>query len=357
MTEAPEFPVNLTTAGPQTAPAVGAATSGSFVVVWESEGQDGSGAGVFVRRFDLSGAPMGEEFQVNSFTSSRQSQPAVAADPAGNFVVVWESEGQDGSADGVFGQVFNTTAMPLSAEFQVNSFTSGRQYRPAVAADSAGNFVVVWESEGQDGSGSGIFARRFSPVGAPVSGEFQVNVFTINAQQNPSVSASVNGAFVVVWQSDGSDASGDGVVGRLYDPAGQPIGEEFMVNSFTTDGQREPVVSSDPAGNFVVVWMSQGQDGSGDGVFLQLFDASGVRLGDEFRASTVTAEGQNGPWVARDRSGSFLVVWTSAGQDGSGEGVFAQLFDPSGNRVGGEVPINTTTAGNQRAPQIASDGN
>ena len=351
-----EFPVNTRTAGAQTAPAIGAASGGNFVVIWESDGQDGAGLGVFGRRFDASGAPASDEFQVNSFTSSRQSQPSVAADSAGNFVVVWESE-RDGSADGVYGRVFNAAAVAVGDEFQVNSFTSGRQFRPSVSADTAGNFVVVWESEGQDGSGSGIVGRRFSPSGAALGGEFQVNAFTADAQQNPSVASSVSGMFVVVWQSAGQDGAGDGVAGRLYDPGGNPVGGEFVVNTFTADGQQQPAVASDPAGNFVVVWQSQGQDGGADGVFGQAFDASGVRRGSEFRANTVTAESQNGPWVAVDSQGRSLVVWTSVNQDGGGEGVFGRLFDASGNPIGDERQINTTAGGNQRAPQVASDGN
>ncbi len=351
-----EFQVNTTTAGSQAAPAVAAAPSGNFVVIWEGDRPDGSGPSVVGRRFDPSGAPASDEFQVNSFTSSRQSQPAVSSDTAGNFVVVWESP-RDGSGDGVYGRVFNASGEAMGDAFQVNSFTSGRQFRPSVSADSAGNFVVVWESEGQDGSASGVYARRFSPSGAPTTGEFQVNAFTTDAQQNPSVSSSVSGAFVVVWQSAGQDGSGDAVVGRLYDPAANPVSEEFVVNSFTTAGQQQPVVGSDAAGNFVVVWQSQEQDGGADGVFGQAFDASGARLGGEFRANTVTAENQNGPWVARDESGGSLVVWTSANQDGGGDGVFGRLFDASGNPMGDEVPINTTTGENQRAPQVASDGN
>jgi hypothetical protein len=71
----------------------------------------------------------------------------------------------------------------------------------------------------------------------------------------------------------------------------------------------------------------------------------------------VTAESQNGPWVAEDSQGRSLVVWTSVNQDGSGEGVFGRLFDASGNPIGDERQINTTAGGNQRAPQVASDGN
>ena len=118
----------------------------------------------------------------------------------------------------------------------------------------------------------------------------------------------MSGAFVVVWQSAGQDGGGLGVVGRQYNPAGLPLGAEFVVNSFTANAQKEPVVASTPSGNFIVVWTSQGQDGGGAGVFGQGFDASGVRLGGEFRANTVTANSQKGPWVARTSGGRSLVI-------------------------------------------------
>jgi uncharacterized membrane protein len=39
----------------------------------------------------LRAAVWGAEFQVNTYTTDHQTSPAVAADAAGNFVVVWES--------------------------------------------------------------------------------------------------------------------------------------------------------------------------------------------------------------------------------------------------------------------------
>lgn len=35
---------------------------------------------------------------------------------------------------------------------------------PAIAANPAGNFVIVWESIGQDGQDTGIFGQRFAPI-------------------------------------------------------------------------------------------------------------------------------------------------------------------------------------------------
>jgi hypothetical protein len=110
------------------------------------------------------GLPLGPEFRVNTYTTSVQTDPSVAADSAGNLVVVWHSLGQDGSGYGVFGQRFAGSGIPLGPEFRVNTYTTDNQYSAAVAADTSGNFVVVWTSNAQDGSGPGIFGRRYRQI-------------------------------------------------------------------------------------------------------------------------------------------------------------------------------------------------
>src|SRR5262249_55956869 len=79
---------------------------------------------------------------------------------------------------------------PLGPEFQVNTYPTGSQLRPKVSADASGRFVVVWESgyygTGPDGSSSGIAARRFDGAGTPAGPEFVVNTYTTGPQSYPS---------------------------------------------------------------------------------------------------------------------------------------------------------------------------
>ena len=157
----PEFRVNTFITGDEIASSVARDPSGNFVVVWNSP-QDGSSDGVFGQRYNGSGVPLGSEFRVNTYTTGFQEFPSVAADSTGNFVAVWHSN-QEGSV-GIVGQRFASSGAPLGSEFRVNTYTTGNQYFPSVAADSAGNFVVVWTSYGQDGSGLGIFAQRYGPI-------------------------------------------------------------------------------------------------------------------------------------------------------------------------------------------------
>src|SRR6187401_2650265 len=92
---------------------------------------------------------VGSEFQVNTYTPDYQRRPAVASEDNGDFVVVWQSAGQDGSGLGVFGQRFSSAGSRLGAEFQANLQIIDDQWAPSVAMDSDGDFVVVWH----DGSG------------------------------------------------------------------------------------------------------------------------------------------------------------------------------------------------------------
>ena len=85
-------------------------------------------------------APVGAEFQVNTYTPRAQLHPSVAVAPSGNFVVVWGSR-QDGSFYGVYAQRFDATGAPIGAEFLVNTHTTGSQNSPDVACDASGGFA------------------------------------------------------------------------------------------------------------------------------------------------------------------------------------------------------------------------
>ena len=72
-------------------------------------------------------ATVGFETRVNSTTSSDQANSAVASDPAGDTVIVWQSPDQDGSGFGVYAQRYNAAGVVLGSEFRVNTYTTGVQ--------------------------------------------------------------------------------------------------------------------------------------------------------------------------------------------------------------------------------------
>jgi hypothetical protein len=354
-----EFQVSSYVTDRQVFPSVAMGPDGSFVVVWMSQGQDGSSYGIFGQRFAAGGARQGVEFRVNSYTTERQRNPNVAMDPTGSFVVVWQSFTQEAgfTNTGVFGQRYDASGAPLGAEFRANSFTTNDQQMPSVAIDASGAFVVVWESDGQGGQ---IIGQRYDAAGAPQGTEFQVNSYTTSFRLYPGVARDATGRFVVIWDSPGQDGDGPGVFGQRFDAAGTRQGGEFQVNTYTTGYQERASVAMDPAGGFVVIWNSYLQDGGDWGVFGQRYDASGSRRGGEFIVNSFTAYteqlGNNRSSLASDADGSFVVVWHDLGQDGGALGVRGQRFDSRGIPRGAAFQGNTYIFMNQQRPTVASDG-
>jgi hypothetical protein len=301
---------------------------------------------------------VGAEFRVNSYTTANQRISSVASDAAGNFVIVWQSDFQDGSFDGVFAQRYNASGAPVGAEFQVNTFAGSFQSEPVVASGLGGSFMVVWYGYGMGGSGEDVFARRYDAFGTPLGSDFRVNSHSTSRQQEPAVATSASANFVVTWQSYGQDGLNLGVFVQRFNSSGGTIGGEFRANSFTTNDQYNAAVASDAAGNFLVVWQGAGVGGNAE-VFGQFFNASGVRRGSEFRVNTYTTYSQRSPAVASDPAGNFMVVWESYTQDGPdfSWGLFGQRYLPSGAPRGGEFQVNTYTSGHQRFAAIAADAN
>jgi hypothetical protein len=348
----PEFRVNTSTAGDQKAPAVASDASGSFVVVWASS-PPGGPLGIFGQRFDAAGAPRGSEFQVNTSTNGLRGYPSVASSAAGGFVVVWDSDG-DGSGYGVFGRRFDASGAPQGPEFRVNAETGGHQEGSSVGADASGNFVVAWHHRTVPPPGTspdGIFARRFDSAGNPLSGDFQVESYTTHYQHSPHVAVAAHGDFVVVWTSIGPTIPLGHVGGQRYDSAGVPQGGEFFVNS-TTGAGLLPQVAFDGGGNFVAVWTAGSQQ-SGVGVFARRFDPSGTPQGSEFPVKSVgpsTVAGR--PHVTFDSSSGVVVVWDM--NDGHPEDVFGRRFSRAGVTGGPVFRVNSQTTGIQLAPGVAA---
>lgn len=173
-----------------------------YVVVWDREV-----AGTYdvrARLLDAAGAPVAADFLVNTYTTLGQLRPDVARSREGGFTVVWEGAGS-GDDLGIFGRSFDGAGAPLGDAFLLNDFTTGTQQRPRIDVDGSANFVVSWTSfgsPGPDSSESSVQARAWFADGTPLSEQFQINSYTTQKQASPEIAMLGGGEFVVTWDKN-----------------------------------------------------------------------------------------------------------------------------------------------------------
>jgi hypothetical protein len=325
---------------------------GNFVLVWTSYGQDGSGDGVYGQRYDVNGTKLGSEFRINTHTSGAQYGPSVAIAPNGQFVVVWRSDGQDGSGEGVYAQRYNADGSKAGGEFRVNTTTANDQTHPIVAMDHAGNFVVVWDSYSSS-TRTDVYFQRYNASGVAQGGETRANTTTSSDQEYASLGMDQNGNFVITWSSDGQDGSGEGIYAQRFSAAGVKIGGEFRVSTTTSGDQLLSRVAMNDNGAFVVIWEGNGS-GDSSGIFGQRFNSSGAAQGSEFRANTTTTNTQENGSITIDNNGAFTITWLSATGATSAD-VVGQQYDKTGLVMGGEFRVTTTSADSEEGIAVVMD--
>ena len=315
------FMVNNVTRGEQTLPSVAMDDDGDFVVTWSSFDQDGSLYGVYARRYNAVGEAEGDEFRVNQFTSGNQNFSAVAMDADGDFVVTWTSSDQDGDRTGIFGRRYDASGSPLGNEFQVNITTAGNQRYSTVAMDEVGNFLVTWTSQDQDGSSGGVFARYYRVDGTAVGGEYRVNSTTEGNQLFSSVALDAGGS-IIAWQGYDALRSTWDVYAQLFDMDGVPVGTEMVL----AEG-RSPAVSKGPGGEFIVAWETYDPARIAP-VELRVahLDYLAVVDGPVLEISNAVGGKQSGASVATD-SDRAILLWTNDTLGPDGQDVDARLFE------------------------------
>jgi len=313
-----EVGVNDVVAFTQRLPAIGVDSGGRFRIAWQTEVVQND-FGVAARPFAADGTPEAVQFQANVATAGFQHNTDIAVAADGSFVVVWQDDGQQAAQD-IFLRTFDADGDPTSGEIAVNQSEGFFRRRPAVAMDALGNLVVAWEAE-IAGEEQNIYARRFDAAGTPLSDEFRVNATVAGGQKEPDVARRGTGEFLVVWESLGQDGDGAGVYGQRYSALGVASGPEFRVNLGTAVSQFEPSVGLASDGTAVVAFRDISR-----GVLGRVFAPDGSTFGGDFRISEPSPLDRGSPVIAVAGNADFVVAWESDGQDGSGFGIRARLF-------------------------------
>jgi hypothetical protein len=275
--------------------------------------------GNVITRFDAAGRPLAGPIPIGGAFSGGQLAPT--AD--GGFIL---ARHVSSAAQLILGRRYDSGGNVVGSDFQVNTTTLGFGMYPAITRSRNGEFVVAWQS--YDAEDYGIRVQRVSASGERQGGELLVNTTELGYQaffgqsRDHVAAAARDGSFVVTWSSYDHSRIVSDVMARRYDPAGVPRGDEFRVNTSTTVFAAGSRVAMDDSGNFVIAWTEQA--GAIATVRARRFDVDGNARGPEFRVNTSTQRVLF-PSVDSDPAGNFVVAWNTDGPGGLGN-VLAQRF-------------------------------
>jgi hypothetical protein len=337
--------------------------NGNTIVVWQDKGAEGYE--IFAQYFDNAGKPIGMPFIVNQYRINDQKYPKIAADAKGNFVIVWQSYKQDGSGSGIYGQRFLSNKEKVGSEFKINTYILDNQLNPAIAMNSQGNFVVVWEGERSNNNAKykNIYAQRFNADGGMAGQEFQVNKTSNVIQANPDVSIDNNNNFAVVWQS--AVKYDLDIYSRKFNWSGvNTAGDDVIVNSTKEFDQSSPAITMVGGNKFMVVWQAISQHKLSENLMLenikgQMLSNDGKKSGGELQITVPFFGHQENPDLIQLSSSKIFVVWEEYNKSANIDywQIFGQILAINGTASGDPFLINPDSDEWNQKAAIASDGN
>ncbi len=344
--------------GEQVHPSLALGSQGGFLV-WEDNVSDLEGLGISAQRLDASLQPVGGEFRVNEIGKDDQEAPSAAVLANGQTLFAWQS-GVRGiqkvayrvlDENGIFGE-----EMSLSQEGLF-------QKEVQVAALSDGSAVILWSSADASGKPMGVYMQQISSGGEKlgaikaVSDSLGNRSGTVTALTKGGFAVAwLEESLSTIVNEDGTYEKAQintGVKVQLFANDLTPSGNASVVSPLGAVVSN-PKIAAGPYG-IAVAWSVVVLEGRTQtwNVGGAVLDSAGVLTKSLPVLNTYLPGDQFLPQLAACQE-NYFAVWTSLRQDGSFEGVFGRLFNASGF-VSDEVLVNTTTLLSQIHPTVASD--
>jgi hypothetical protein len=334
--------------------------SGAAAIAWTHT--TGTSSSVMLERLDTAGTPAGSPITVQSaFAGGRAHQPSVAMDTAGDIALAYTDSAPPGKSNNspISNQVKGTfisaggTLTPITVTPQLATS------QPSVAMNTAGNFVVAFTRDASS-SNQDVYVQPFNLGGAP-EGTAIVVANSSQSENQPSAAIDVQGDFVVAYtyirssqpfQQAPFDNCTDyqsEVYAVLYDSSGNLRNTETVwKSSKITENAYDPSAAMDAVGNFVIGYTRGGNlggyvpsDGAPD-VWAVAYKSTGAVQQADINLSVNSLKPASGdshgpyfvnnyrPSVALSPSGHLAADWENFGLTYNGEvagtAVFTQTF-------------------------------
>ncbi|RFZ86160.1 hypothetical protein D0Y60_18390 [Shinella sp. WSJ-2] len=329
-----------------------ALADGSYVVVYRGPTDEGIGRNIYAQHYGASGQALGAVARVSGTELTNESQATVAGLADGGYVIVWSHNSKS-----IYAQRFDADGDAVGGPTPLS--TALRIFAPNVTGLSDGGYLIT--AYQNTGSGYALTALRYDVNGQPIgtvqtltpSFDMSISPNDEGAKITDSVEMS-DGRVMIIWRA--SDSSDGGLAAQIIDTNGEKLGDAFFINTHTEYSQEAPSVASLADGRFAVAWISYTHENS---ILVQRFDDEGKKLGSEITINS-SNYAQDPPKITALENGRYVTTWTWYGQDnpnatsGQHGGIYSQIIDADGTKIGAVSLINTTVVGDQFDPQIVA---
>jgi hypothetical protein len=395
-TQSAQTLVNTTIASSQSGPVTVSLAAGGYFTAWyDFAGSDlNTGADRIVRGqvFDADGVRVGSEIQIGTAATQLEGNDSFDMPPLtareltnGNVVVAWVTNSTNiGVNNNVMQSLVTVSETPSATAPAAVNTTAGMLSGPVMAVLSDGKYFVAWNTEGFSNPGGFVKGQLFAANGSKLGAELNIGSARVEGSDNGdmpplNLSALSNGNLVVSWVSDETANVGGFARSSLVqsiitvsDAAASAGVQNISAQSTSaTDEKSGPLLVALDNGGYLTVWYDNAWTDNSPTmrVKAQMFDATGVRVGDLVTVGTSIVNGDNSmdmPPLAATKlaNGNVVIGWIteqSVNADSSvGTTAAVQAVvnvSSTGAWAGVQSTINTTTAGDQSAPVLTSLSN
>ncbi|MEO0108070.1 MAG: hypothetical protein ABIK62_02720, partial [candidate division WOR-3 bacterium] len=323
-------------------PKLAADRAGNCVLVWEQVPWNR----VLAQPFDSARRALAPPLSLNSDQSIWAARPSVAATPTGErLLAVWDD--YQGSVVRICGQLLDRYGCLVGHNFLLDTTARGWQSTASSAVAGGQHFAAAWaDMRNQDRN---IYAAVYSSC----TTRLRINDDRASALQDfPVLVQDRRGRAAIFWFDHRHNSDQPDIFGQRFDTAFRKLGANFRVNDAPPGmGASFLWAACDQAGRSVVTW-EDWRLGNPD-IFVQIYDSAFLPVGANFRANdNADTSDQTWPYVAMNDSGRFVVLWSDARYDTVAP--FAQVFDQRGQRIGHNWPVDS--AGREPAAWLANSG-
>ncbi len=343
-----------TASGMQDYPVITSDGSGGAIIAWR-DSRPAVNTDIYAQGISAAGNIRWFETGMPVCTASNsQSTPIIIADSSGGAIIAWQDSRTGGSLD-IYVQKLNSdgyiqwtgNGVPICTG--QTSVVLGH-----MVSDGDGGAIITWQD--RRNFYNDIFAQRVGSDGTIQWAANGVAVCTaIMHQENPSISYDGAGGAIIAWQDDRNNM--DDIYAQRLDASGSaqwtPDGIVIYENE---QQQRYPQLIEDGSGGAIIAWADRRNTIDFD-IFAQRVDANGNLLwGTSGSAVSARMYNQMDCRLVHMGSGEAIVTWIDYRSVSSSD-VYAQKINASG--VAQWTPNGVAVCGatgDQLNAQIISNG-